>query len=425
LQYLKRGSTGPAVELLQLALTRAGFGPLCTDGIFGELTQAAVKSFQQSKGLIVDGVVGSQTLMALLPWYLGYLSYTVRRGDSIYSIAQRYDSSEEAILLANPGAQALNLQIGQELIVPLNFPVVPTTIAYSSRLVSYCIRGLSARYPFIGTGEIGYSVIGRPIWRLKLGSGENRVLYNAGFHANEWICVPVLLKFVEELAAAFATGGRIFSTSAAEILDYASLYIVPAVNPDGIDLVTGALSHGEFFNNARRIGETYPQFSFPEGWKANIQGVDLNLQFPAQWEKAKEIKFSQGIVSPSPADFVGSAPLTAPEARAMYDYTLSIDPALVLAYHTQGQVIYWKYDDFEPENSRDIAASFAAVSGYVAEETPYASGFAGYKDWFIESFNRPGYTIEAGLGVNPLPLSQFDEIYSRNLGILTLGALVT
>jgi g-D-glutamyl-meso-diaminopimelate peptidase len=237
--------------------------------------------------------------------------------------------------------------------------------------------------------------------------------------------VPLLLKFVEELAAAFSTGGRIFSTSAAEILDYASIYIVPAVNPDGIDLVTGALSQGEYFNNARRIGDNYPQFSFPEGWKANIQGVDLNLQYPAQWEKAREIKFSQGIISPAPADFVGSAPLTTPEARAMYDYTLGIDPALVLAYHTQGQVIYWKYDDFEPENSRDIAASFAAVSGYVAEETPYASGFAGYKDWFIESFDRPGYTIEAGLGVNPLPLSQFDEIYSRNLGILTLGALVT
>ena len=34
-------------------------------------------------------------------------------------------------------------------------------------------------------------------------------------------------------------------------------------------------------------------------------------------------------------------------------------------------------------------------------------------------------TIEAGLGVNPLPISDFDGIYEKNLGILTLGALVT
>ena len=71
------------------------------------------------------------------------------------------------------------------------------------------------------------------------------------------------------------------------------------------------------------------------------------------------------------------------------------------------------------------ARTFSAVSGYAVEETPYASGFAGYKDWFIQQFDRPGYTIEAGLGVNPLPLSQFDQIYRDNLGILTMGALVT
>ena len=35
--------------------------------------------------------------------------------------------------------------------------------------------------------------------------------------------------------------------------------------------------------------------------------------------------------------------------------------------------------------------------------------------------NRPGYTIECGRGVNPLPITQFNEIYRDNLGILLLG----
>ena len=55
--------------------------------------------------------------------------------------------------------------------------------------------------------------------------------------------------------------------------------------------------------------------------------------------------------------------------------------------------------------------------------TPYASSFAGYKDWFIRRFRRPGYTVEAGLGQNPLPIEQFGEIYRDNIGILVTAAL--
>ena len=106
----------------------------------------------------------------------------------------------------------------------------------------------------------------------------------------------------------------------------------------------------------------------------------------------------------------------------MYDYTLALDPALTLSYHSQGRVIYWRFLHYEPANSRAIAELFASVSGYAVEETPYASGFAGYKDWFIQDWRRPGFTIESGTGESPLPLSQFDEIYKANLGILVTGA---
>lgn len=57
-------------------------------------------------------------------------------------------------------------------------------------------------------------------------------------------------------------------------------------------------------------------------------------------------------------------------------------------------------------------------------DTPYNSSFAGFKDWFIQNYNLPGYTIEAGLGENPLPISQFNQIYEDNVGILLLGAIL-
>jgi len=153
----------------------------------------------------------------------------------------------------------------------------------------------------------------------------------------------------------------------------------------------------------------------------NISGVDPNLQYPAGWDQAREIKFAQGFVSPAPRDYVGTAPLVAPESRALYDYTLSYSPALTLSYHTQGNVIYWKFLDYNPPDAYAIGLRFSAASSYALESTPYASGFAGYKDWYIQNYNRPGYTIEAGLGQNPLPIDRFDGIYADNLGILTLG----
>ena len=425
MRTLRFGSTGPTVQLLQLALNRAGFGPLLTDGVFGPATRGAVSRFQAVSRLAVDGVVGPATHRALLPWYTGYVSARIRPGDSLWSLARLYGSSVEAIRLANPGAQPENLQVGGTVIIPLPFPVVPTAIDWSAALVGYCVQGLGARYPFLGTASIGKSALGRPIWSLRIGQGENRVLYHAEHHANEWITTPLLLHFVEELAAAFARGEELGGFSAAELLDYATICLVPAVNPDGMDLVTGELSAGEAYRAARTIAEGYPRYPFPSGWKANIRGVDLNLQYPAGWEQARANKYAQGITSPAPADFVGSAPLTAPEARAMAELTERFDPALTLSYHSQGEEIYWRFLDYEPENARQIGELFAQVSGYTLTEPAYTSSFAGYKDWFLQEFDRPGYTIEVGRGVNPLPIEDFDGIYAKNLPILTLAALVT
>lgn len=423
MKIMKFGSRGPNVQFLQLALNRAGFGPVVTDGIFGAKTREAVRDFQSAHFLTPDGIVGPRTTRALMPWYTGFVTHTLKKGDSLYSLSRQYHSSICAVEAANPGLDPFNLQIGGTVTVPLSFPVVPTGIDWTSDVLEKSVVGLSARYPFLQVNIVGRSVMGTAIPYIKLGTGPRKVLYNASHHANEWITTPVLMRFVEELSLAYIRETSIGRVSAAELFRQTTLYIVPAVNPDGIDLVTGFLDSGNFYDRAEKISNTYPNIPFPSGWKANIIGTDLNLQYPAGWELAKELKFAQGYISPAPRDFVGEAPLSAPEARAMYDFTLSVDPALILAYHTQGQVIYWKYLDFEPKGSRQLAYRFAAESGYAVEETPYASGHAGYKDWFIQHYDRPGYTIEAGLGENPLPITQFEEIYADNLGILVQAAL--
>ncbi|MBO5005156.1 MAG: hypothetical protein J6D03_07950 [Clostridia bacterium] len=184
----------------------------------------------------------------------------------------------------------------------------------------------------------------------------------------------------------------------------------------------------EYFNRFEilcNIDDYCILLNFYSGWYIfNTTGVDLNLQFPARWEEAREIKYSEGFTTPAPRDYVGLAPLTQPEPIALYNFTNVNNFRLTISYHTQGKEIYWRFLDFLPEDSLEIAREFSKVSGYTLSETPYRSSFAGYRDWFIQDFNRPGFTIEAGEGVSPLPISQFDTIYADNEGILVLGMVL-
>lgn len=302
--------------------------------------------------------------------------------------------------------------------------IVKTDIPMNSDRCTTALAELIRAFPFFRRERLGFSVYGRPIDALILGRGDRRVMYSAAHHANEWITTPVLLKFAEEVGNALRAGSSIQDVPASQLLDAATIYLVPMVNPDGVDLVTGAIPPGSReYELAQNLASFYPEIPFPSGWKANLRGVDLNLQYPAGWEQARQIKFSQGYTRPGPRDFVGTAPLTQPEALVLAQYTQRVNPALVLAYHSQGQVIYWQFENYVVPGARELGEEFARVSGYALEDTPYNSSFAGYKDWFIQKYRRPGYTIEVGLGQNPLPLSQFDEIYRDNQGILVTAAL--
>lgn len=303
-------------------------------------------------------------------------------------------------------------------------PIVRTDVPMTSALCNEIILEIVRTYPFCRTELLTTTAFDRPVRTLVIGKGPRKVIYTAAHHANEWITTPVILKFVEELAQAIESGGEIFGVDARELEEKVTIYTVPMVNPDGVDLVTGVIRPGQAqYEMAVSLSENYPTIPFPDGWKANLMGVDLNLNYPAGWLQAREIKFSQGYTRPGPRDYVGRAPLNQYESRALAGYTEAVDPELVLAYHSQGRVIYWQFEDIFVPGARELAERFAQVSGYALEDTPFESAFAGYKDWFIKFFRRPGYTIEVGEGTNPLPLSQFNEIYRDNLGILVTAAL--
>ncbi|MDR1665148.1 MAG: M14 family metallocarboxypeptidase [Clostridiales bacterium] len=274
------------------------------------------------------------------------------------------------------------------------------------------IKKLKKRRPFVQVETIGHSVLRKPIYALSVGEGAAQIMYNAAHHANEYITSMLLMRFAEEYADYYAglsglTAGKT-----------PTRWFIPMVNPDGVDLVTGAVKPGsrEYACALSVYREKEP---FPTGWKANIRGVDLNSNYPAGWETARRIKYERGYTAPGPREFVGTHPLSEPETVAMVNFTQSHNLGATVSLHTQGGEIYWRYADREPPFARETAKYFALVSGYECRDAQPEASHAGYKDWFIKEYNRPGFTIECGLGENPLPVAQFDKIYRETVGILS------
>ena len=149
------------------------------------------------------------------------------------------------------------------------------------------INAFKVIYPFLEIDSVGKSVMGKDVPYIKLGNGSKEIFYNASFHANEWITTPLLMKFIENFLKSYVDNGYIYGYSTNYIFNNFSIYIVPMVNPDGVDLVTGGLpTNNSYYAKARNIASNFPNIPFTSGWKANIDGVDLKNYQP----------FSQSLV---------------------------------------------------------------------------------------------------------------------------------
>lgn len=268
-------------------------------------------------------------------------------------------------------------------------------MVYDFTMMQRDLNELLADFSFLQAQVIGRSVNDRPLYALRLGKGAKLVSYNGSHHGQEWLTTPLLLQFARQYAAAYANGSSIRGYPVKELFDTVTIWIVPMVNPDGVE-----------------IGKTVA------GWQANANGVDINHNYDANWAEGKAYIAQRGITGPGPTQWSGPYPVSEPETKAMVTFTNSRIFEYVIALHSQGEVIYWQFEDKTPPTARPLAEHFSKVSGYALDETTGTAAFSGYKDWFIDKHHRPGFTVEVGLGTNPLPWSQFDPIYEQILEIL-------
>ncbi|KAB8128294.1 LysM peptidoglycan-binding domain-containing protein [Gracilibacillus oryzae] len=344
----------------------------------------------------------------------GYVtqSYTIQANDTLWTIAQNTNIPVDSLFLLNPAVQASYLQIGQQILIPVRVTnlIVTDINQYTYEKMIKDINQLISIYPFIRRRSIGNSVLNKDLVELEIGNGQSIRNINGSFHANEWITTPVIMRFINQYALALTNYQPIRGLNLLPFFDTVRLSFVPMVNPDGVNLVlNGAEAAGNLRENVLQINGQNADFS---NWKANINGVDLNNQYPALWETEAARK----PTSPSPRDFPGYQPLTEPEAIAMAQLAGERNFDIMNAFHTQGEVIFWGFEGLEPPESETIVNEYQRVSGYLPVQ--YVDSYAGYKDWFIQQFRKPGFTVELGEGTNPLPIGQFNEIYEETLGIM-------
>lgn len=332
--------------------------------------------------------------------------YEIVAGDTVWQIAKRNNISVHLLLQSNPNLEVSQLQIGEKIRLPKRVVgrIINGNTNYTYERFYQDVMKLHELYPMMEVNVIGNSVMGKELLELRIGTGPSELHFNAAIHANEWITSGVLMTFVNDYLLAITNSNTMNGQNVYPSYSTHTLSIVPMVNPDGVNLVLNGLPQQEpYRSSVYRINGNSTNF---DGWKANINGVDLNKQFPALWE----VDAVQGPQQPSPRDFSGTAPLTEPEVIALANLTRERSFNQVIAMHTQGEEIYWGFQGFEPPESEIIAYRMAQASGYTPVQ--YVNSTAGYKDWFIQDWRRPGFTIEFGYGTNPLPLDQFDEIYT-------------
>lgn len=292
---------------------------------------------------------------------------------------------------------------------------------YTYDILTQDIQRLKNDYAGIITfSSIGSSLCGRSLYRLTLGRGNKRVFYNGAHHGMEWLTAALLTRFAEECASAVKQGEKFRGINLCEIFDDVTLEIVPMVNPDGVELAVNGLSENN--PNYSKLLSLSNGNDFSH-WQANNRGVDLNHNYNALWDMSKAAEQENGIDGPGPTRYSGASPESEPESRAAADFTRRMQFDLVIAFHSQGQVIYWDFNGEVPPRGKEIGEYFTTVSPYVLDQTEGMASFGGYKDWFIHTFRKPGYTVEIGLGENPLPAEQLPQIYEDTIGIL-LGGLI-
>ena len=314
----------------------------------------------------------------------------------------------------------LNLILGISLLLhPLKSTATEFTyVDVSQQLYTYDamvedIMLLSIGHEDILTYEpIATTSQGRNVWLVKFGNleAENKILITASIHAREYMSSQLVMRMLEEYVLNFDVL-QLDGCTYRQSFDSVCFYILPMINPDGVSIsqfgVDGATQELtknwlQCFNSRNKLTQI----------KANANGVDLNRNFP--------IGFGQGPKvsnTPNLSYYPGSNAFSEVETQALGVLLNENNFVTCINYHSMGNVIYYGASTNSPEvaeGCKNMACMVQSINGYRKEYCGSAIG--SFADYFGTVEAAPSVTIEVGTA-NPVPISQFNNIYNRNISV--------
>lgn len=282
------------------------------------------------------------------------------------------------------------------------------------------VKDLCVKYDFVRREKVGESVCGRSIDALSVGNGDKRSLWVAAHHGLEWITTLIVLKFFDEICNGYASNASINGVNVRGRLQNRGLTIIPCLNPDGVEIAISG------FNAVPKAELPIKDIndSISKVWQSNANGVDLNHNYDAGWAELHKLERKNNIVCAAHTRYGGRRPESEPETIAITNFCRKNYFENAIAFHSQGEEIYWNYGENTSKESESLAIAFSLLSGYEVSSPEGLAVGGGFKDWFIEEFNRPAFTIEVGKGKNPLPIKDFAGIYEKLRGGLYMFALI-
>ena len=288
---------------------------------------------------------------------------------------------------------------------------VDETLPFDHSQLLIALQGMSERYSFLGIGSLGCSILGRSIPLLTLGCGKREALYVGAHHGMEWITSLILTRFVNEFCEQVQQNRTAYHISLVQLLQTHTIYIIPMLNPDGVEYqIHGIEESNPLYNRLLIMNGGSTDFS---SWQANARGVDLNHNYDAGFAEYKRLEAENGISNGAPTRYSGTAPESEPEVAYLCNFIRFRELRAVLTFHTQGEEIFYRSAEKAPRGSSVLARRMAMLSGYTLSTAEGLASYGGLTDWCIQKLDLPSFTIECGKGRNPLPIRDAFPIYAR------------
>lgn len=291
---------------------------------------------------------------------------------------------------------------------------------------TYILKAFALMYPeSVKLQKIGQSVDGRALYAFQLGKGKKEIYIDAATHAREHMTTNVVMEMIDTYTKSYVRGTTLYGYDVKKVLDRTSIWFVPMVNPDGVMLVQQGLKSVSKPYQAAVLAANNGSTNFAR-YKANIRGVDINRNYNVDWQQYRSPS------KPSYQFYKGKTPVSEPETAALVKFVKQHQFKTYLAYHSSGQVLYWRYKQTAKQEAidRKVMNLVRQATGYTPiYDSGIANGSGAGQDWFVAKMKQPGITVEIApaVGQKPVPHAYWPSVWQKNkaVGLLTANEAAT